>query len=196
MKNPRTARISADPAVPGATAVRLKPGIKIAISGKSGCGNSTVSRLTAGRLGLRMINYTFHTIAEERGMDFKQLCLLAEKDTSWDIYLDKRQVELAAAGDCVLGSRLAVWMLEDADLKVFLDAPLDVRAGRIRKREGGEPDAMLRDTRERDERDRLRYLKLYEIDNNDYRFVDLCIDTTDLSPEEIVDRIVERAAAI
>ena len=187
---------SADPAVPGPAAVRLKPGIKIAISGKSGCGNSTVRRLTAERLGLRMINYTLHTIAEERGMDFKQLCLLAEKDASWDLHVDKRQVELAAAGDCVLGSRLAVWMLEDADLKVFLDAPLEVRAGRIRKREGGEPDTVLRDTRERDERDRLRYLKLYEIDNNDYRFVDLRIDTTDLSPEEIVDRIVERAAAI
>ncbi|HEY9053576.1 MAG TPA: hypothetical protein VIO60_02025, partial [Rectinemataceae bacterium] len=31
----------------------------IAISGKSGCGNTTVSRLVAKRLERRFINYTF-----------------------------------------------------------------------------------------------------------------------------------------
>jgi cytidylate kinase len=169
-----------------------KQGIKIAISGKSGCGNSTVSKITAQRLGLRMINYTFHSIAEEKGMDFKELCRLAEKDTSWDIYLDKRQLELAAEGDCVLGSRLAVWMLKDADLKVFLDAPLEVRAERIFKREGGDSERVYRETRERDAHDRQRYLQLYGIDNEKYDFVDLVLDTTRLSPEEIADRIVER----
>ena len=100
---------------------KLKPKIRIAISGKSGCGNSTISKLTAARLGLKMINYTFHSIAEERQMDFKTFYKLADADGSWDLYLDKRQVELAEDGDCVLGSRLAVWMLKNADLKVFLD---------------------------------------------------------------------------
>jgi len=175
---------------------RLKPGIKIALSGKSGCGNSTVSRLTAERLGLRMINYTFHTIADERGMDFRRLCDLAEKDSSWDLLLDRRQVELAAAGDCVLGSRLALWLLKDADLKVFLDAPLEVRAGRILLREGGEYEAVLRETAERDRRDRNRYLKLYGIDNDDFHFVDLTIDTSGLSPDEIVDLIAEKAFSL
>jgi cytidylate kinase len=176
--------------------MNIKPGIKIAISGKSGCGNSTVSRLTAKRLGLRMINYTFHTIAEEKGLEFKELCLLAETDPHWDHYLDKRQVELAAPGSCVLGSRLAVWMLKDADLKVFLDAPLDVRAGRIQKREGGSLETVLEETRERDRRDKNRYLKLYNIDHDKHDFVDLVIDTTDLTPEGIVERIVTRALQI
>jgi cytidylate kinase len=171
--------------------MKIKPGIKIAISGKSGCGNSTVSRLTAKRLGLRMINYTFHTIAEEKGMDFKELCLLAETDSHWDHYLDKRQVELASAGDCVLGSRLAIWMLKDADLKVFLDAPIEVRAARIHKREGGDLETVLDETLKRDERDRNRYLRLYNIDHDKHDFVDLLIDTTDLSPEGIVERIVK-----
>jgi cytidylate kinase len=166
--------------------------IKIAISGKSGCGNSTVSKITAQRLGLRMINYTFHSIAEEKGMDFKKLCRLAEKDTSWDIYLDKRQIELAAEGNCVLGSRLAIWILKDADLKVFLDAPLEVRAERIFKREGGDAETVYRETQKRDTHDRQRYLKLYGIDNEKYDFADLVLDTTRLSPEEIADRIAEK----
>jgi cytidylate kinase len=170
----------------------LKPGIKIAISGKSGCGNSTVSRLTAERLGLRMINYTFHSIADERGMDFKELCRLAETDKSWDLLVDKKQIELAEAGNCVLGSRLAVWLLKDADLTVFLDAPLEVRARRIHSREGGGLEDAFRETHERDERDHQRYLRLYGIDNNNYGFVDLLIDTSDTLPEGIVEKIIEK----
>ncbi|MDR1932279.1 MAG: AAA family ATPase [Spirochaetales bacterium] len=172
-----------------------KKKIKIAISGKSGCGNSTVSRLIAEKLGLRMINYTFHTIAEERGMDFNELCRLAETDSSWDLFLDKKQVELAGDG-CVLGSRLAVWLLKDADLKVFLDAPQDVRAKRIHKREGGVYEDIYRDTLERDNRDHTRYLKLYNIDNEKYDFVDIVIDTTQFTPEEIANQITAKAARI
>ena len=56
--------------------------IKIAVSGKSGCGNSTVSRLLAEKLGLKLINYTFHNMAEEAGIPFEELCLKAENDPS------------------------------------------------------------------------------------------------------------------
>ena len=174
---------------------KLKPGIKIAISGKSGCGNSTISRLTAARLGLKMINYTFHTIAEERQMDFRTFYKLADADGSWDLYLDNKQVELAASGNCVLGSRLAVWMLKDADLKVFLDAPVEVRASRIQKREGGDLAAVIKETTERDEHDRKRFIKLYKIDNSDFAFVDVVINAS-LTPDEIVDRIAEAAYKI
>jgi cytidylate kinase len=174
----------------------MKKGIKIAISGRSGCGNSTVSKLAAEKLGLRMINYTFHTIAEEKGMDFKELCHLAETDSSWDYYLDEKQKELAAGGDCILGSRLAIWLLKDADLKVFLDAPQDVRAGRIHKREGGVYEDIYCETLDRDSRDHTRYLKLYNIDNEKIDFVDLVINTSQFTPEEIAGQIAARAAAI
>ena len=57
--------------------------VRIAVSGKSGCGNTTVSRLLAERLGVRLINYTFHDMAKERGIPFEQLCLLAENITAF-----------------------------------------------------------------------------------------------------------------
>jgi CMP/dCMP kinase len=171
--------------------------VVIAISGKSGCGNSTVSKLVANRLGLRLVNYTFHTIADERGIAFDELCRMAETDTSWDRYLDRTQVEMAREGSCVLGSRLAVWLLRDtADLTVYLTAPLEVRAERIWKREGGSLDAVRERTHLRDERDRNRYLKLYNIDNNVFDFVDLLIDTESLPPDRVADRIVEAAAPV
>ena len=70
--------------------------LTIAISGKSGCGNTTVSTLLAQRLGLRLINYTFHTMAEERGVSFEEICRLAEQDDQYDLHLDRHQVELAS----------------------------------------------------------------------------------------------------
>ena len=47
-------------------------GLVITISGKSGCGNSTVSRIVSERLGLRLINFTLRDVARERGIPFEQ----------------------------------------------------------------------------------------------------------------------------
>jgi cytidylate kinase len=167
--------------------------VRIAISGKSGCGNSTVSRLVAEKLGFRLVNYTFRALAEEKGISFTELRDQAEDDLRWDRYLDQRQVELARDGNTVLGSRLAVWLLEDADLKVYLTAPPEVRAQRIQNREGGTYEEKYRETLARDERDRQRYLKLYGIDNDDYDFVDLILDTTDKEPEQVAEEIIAYA---
>ncbi len=174
----------------------MKDGLKIAISGKSGCGNTTVSRLVAEKLDFTLINYTFHTMADEKGISFKELHRLAEEDPSYDKYLDKKQVELAAGGNCVLGSRLAIWMLEDADLKVFLTAPAAVRAERIRQREGGDPESVLRETKERDEKDSRRYQRLYGIDNNNFDFADLIIDVAEHDQYETAEKIIEAAKGI
>ncbi|NBK25522.1 MAG: cytidylate kinase, partial [Spirochaetia bacterium] len=53
--------------------------MRIAISGKSGCGNTTVSKLVADRLGYPMINFTFRTLSEEKGIEFWTFCKLAEQ---------------------------------------------------------------------------------------------------------------------
>lgn len=169
--------------------------MKIAISGKSGCGNSTVSRIVAKRLGYKLVNYTFHSTAQEIGVSFDEMCEMAEQDDKWDLYVDERQVEMAREGDTVLGSRLAIWVLEDADFRVYLDARMEVRSTRIQKREGGDLDQITEKTTRRDQRDHDRYLRLYGINNNDFKFVDLVVDTEDMTPEEIADVIVESAGA-
>lgn len=164
--------------------------IRIAISGKSGCGNTTVSRLLAQRLGIELINYTFHTMADEQGVSFEEMCRMAEEDDKWDLHLDEEQVKRARAGSCVLASRLAIWLLEEADLKVYLWASREVRASRIHQREGGAYHEILQTTEARDKRDQARYLRLYEIDVDTWDFADLVIDTEQYRPEQIVEQIV------
>ena len=93
--------------------------------------------------------------------------------------------------DCVLGSRLAIWMLEKADLKVYLKASEKTRAERVYKREGGSFEERFKETKARDERDSARYRRIYGIENNEYEKVaDLVIDTDYRRPEEITEIIV------
>lgn len=164
----------------------------IAISGKSGCGNTTLCRLLAKRLGLRLINYTFRAMAEDRGIPFEEMLKLANADPSYsfDRELDAKQVELARQGDCVIGSRLAVWLLPDAHLRIFLAGSLEARAGRIHEREGNSLAEKLAFTRERDTSDHERYLKIYGIDNDNLSAVDLVINTEAWMPEAEVEIIV------
>jgi cytidylate kinase len=164
--------------------------LTIAISGKSGCGNTTVSRMLAERLGLRTVNYTFHDLARERGIAFDELCRLAEQDNRYDLYLDRRQVDLASGGGCVLGSRLAIWLLSGADLKVYLSASLLVRAARIASREGLDPAQAREGIELRDRRDHNRYLRLYSIDIDNYQFADLVVDTEKGDPAWVVQTIM------
>ena len=164
----------------------------IAISGKSGCGNTTVTHLVAEKLGFRVINYTFRTMAEEMGVPFEELCALAEQDDAYDLKLDRTQVEMAKEGNCVLGSRLAIWLLKvEADMTVFLDAPLEVRARRIASREGGTPIEVMEKTVARDQRDHDRYTRIYGYNNDDYRFSDLIIDTSIADQFEVASQIVD-----
>ena len=170
----------------------------IAISGKSGCGNSTVSTLLSERLGVKLINYTFRKMAEENGIGFEEMLALANADPnfSYDRALDRKQVELAHAQDCVIGSRLAMWLLPDAALRVYLSGSLAVRAGRIHEREGADLAAKLAFTRERDASDHRRYLQIYGIDNDDLSAADLVINTELWKPEaevEIIAAALERA---
>ncbi|MDR1576081.1 MAG: cytidylate kinase family protein [Treponema sp.] len=172
----------------------MAKGIKIAVSGKSGCGNTTVSKIIADRLELEFINFTFRSLAEERGLDLKQVLELAAKDDFWDREVDSRQVRLAReAGGCVLGSRLAIWMLAEADFKVYLRARPATRAARIAQREGGNIEEVAAFTEERDRQDHCRYFRIYSIDNDNYQFADFIIDVDDLEPSQIAELIIQKA---
>ena len=166
--------------------------LKIAVSGKSGCGNTTISRLVSEKLELSFINFTFRSLAAEKGLNLKEVIGKASEDDWWDLEVDRRQVAMAQKAEgCVLGSRLAVWMLKEADLKVYLKASPETRAERIVRREGGSLEEIAAFTRERDRLDRERYLRIYQIDNDDYSFVNLIVDTDNLGIEEIAGVIID-----
>lgn len=165
----------------------------IAISGLSGCGNTTATHNVAKKTGLRIANYTFHDLAKEKGMSFYELQEKAKQEEQYDFILDKKQIEEAEKGDCVIGTRLACWLV-DADLRVWLHASLKERAKRLSVKEenvGKSLKEVKELVKKRDKENAVRYKKLYGVNVGKYEdVVDLFINTERYAPEEVADIIV------
>lgn len=166
--------------------------MKIAISGLSGCGNTTTSTVLSKKLGFPLVNFTFRNLAKEKGMSLEELSEKAKYNSDIDKELDTRQASMARENEnAILASRLAIWMLPEADVKVYLEASEKTRAERIMKREGGSLEYQIETTRKRDEENYNRYLNIYGIDCEKYDFADLVIQTDDKTAEQVADIVLE-----
>ena len=153
----------------------------ITISGPPGSGKSTVAAAVAETFDLEHVSGgdVFRGLADERGLSLAEFNELAETDDAIDRDLDRRLRETARdRDDVVLESRLSGWMAgEHADLRVWLDAPLDVRAARIADREGTPVGAAREETQARETSERSRYREYYGIDFDDRSIYDLAVNT-------------------
>ena len=66
-----------------------------------------------------------------------------------------------------------------------------IRGAEYLLREGGDLKQIQEFTAMRDSEDSRRYKKLYDIDNNDYAFADVIIDTSKYTPDQIVRQILD-----
>ena len=165
----------------------------LTISGPAGSGKSTAAAALAEALDYDHVSGgdIFRDLADERGLTPLELNKQAEEDDDIDRDLDRRLREMAAArDDLVLESRLAGWMAgEHADFRVWLDAPLSVRAERIADREDKSVDLARTETRARSESEARRYLEYYDIDIEELTIYDLALNTARLSPKAVLDVI-------
>jgi cytidylate kinase len=158
----------------------------ITVSGPPGSGKSTLAASLADRLDHEHVSGgdIFRNIAAERDMTPLELNHLAEENDEIDRDLDRRLRSIARdREDVVLESRLAGWMAgEYADLRLWLDAPLDVRAARVADREEKSVDTARSETRARSDSESLRYEQYYGIDITDLTIYDLVINTARWDP--------------
>jgi cytidylate kinase len=163
----------------------------ITVSGPAGSGKSTLAAGLADRLDYDHVSGgdIFRDIAAERDLTPLELNRLAEDDDSIDRDLDRRLRSTAREGDgLVLESRLAGWMAaEYADLRIWLDATIDVRAERIADREE-KPVAQAREeTEARADSEARRYQEYYGIDIDDLTIYDLVVNTARWGPDGVLD---------
>ncbi len=170
----------------------VPPSLCIAISGKSGCGNTSISTLLSNKLAIQSINYTFRSLAKEKKKSLEEICKLAENNPSFDKLVDKKQQQLSKKTSCIVASRLAIWLIHHANIKIYLYADLQTRSTRIHKRERGNLTIRLQETKQRDLKDAKRYKSLYNIDINKYsKAADIIIDTRNKNKKTIIQEIVQ-----
>mgnify|MGYP000103168883 FL=1 len=163
----------------------------LTVSGPAGGGKTTFAEALADALGYDHVSGgdIFRSLADERGHSLVEFNKLAEEDDQVDRDLDRRIRSIAAErDDVVLEGRLAGWMAgEHADLRFWLDAPLDVRAARIADREDKSVDTARTETTERADSEAKRYLEYYGIDIEDRSIYDLVLNTARWDPDAVVD---------
>ncbi|MES2614681.1 MAG: cytidylate kinase family protein [Bdellovibrionota bacterium] len=170
--------------------------MRIAISGHSGCGNTTATKNVGNALELKIVNYTFRDLACDLKVSFEQIHKEAATNLIYDYLTDLTLIRNALANkDIVIGTRLAAWLM-DAELRIWLHAPLEARASRISLREsekGSNYEQILYKTLKRDEQNRKRYLRLYGLDIDDHSDFDVTINTEKLTADQVSSLIVAAA---
>src|SRR5512136_2020135 len=120
--------------------------MRVTISGPPGSGKTTVARVVAKTLDLKLIltGQVFREQAKRAKMDVHKYNNLAEKDRSIDEKLDNEIISLAMKSNNVLvEGRLAGHLFKRREIsafKVFVTAPARIRAERIANREATTAD--------------------------------------------------------
>ncbi len=170
----------------------------ITISGLPGSGKTSVAKAVAKRLGYRhySIGDMRGKMAMERGISIDELNKLGEKESWTDREVDEFQRKLGEKEDNFVTDGRTGFHFIPHSRKVFLKVDLKVGAERIfRDQRPDEPGyrsagEVVKELRKRMESDRKRYGKWYGIDCWDEKNYDIVIDTTKLTKEQVVEKVL------
>jgi len=155
--------------------------MRITVSGLPGSGTTSLARYLSERHGFSMISAgeVFRQLAEEHNMGLSEFGRLAQENPSFDKMIDARQKEIAGQRDnIIIEGRLSGWMVTDADLRIWLFAPIGCRIKRIVFRDQiADEKTAERITIEREESEAGRYHSYYTIDINDLSIYQIILNS-------------------
>lgn len=170
-----------------------KNGLTIAVAGPACSGKTVGAKAIAKTFGLRYIGAgeVFRIAAKERGVPLQEFSAIREKEIDYDI--DKKTLEFAIQGNCVLDGRLVAWVAGDwADVKIYYECPIDIRSGRAVKRDKISKEEVNEIIQKRDVEDNKKYVGLYGVDSFDKSIYDIIIDNEKISKEESERIVIEK----
>lgn len=172
----------------------------ITIWWKAGSGKGTVSKLLAEKIGYEIISIwdMRRKLAAEMWInivEFNKLWDNPENAKEFDLKYEEYQESLKLSDNIILDSRLWFYVQPKA-FKILLDVDEDIAWERIFK---AERDAdkhatkkhAINEVKERNLNDEERYKKLYDVDLWNPNNYNLVIDTSERTPEEVLEIILE-----
>jgi len=168
----------------------------VTVGGPPGSGTSTLCRLLKEELNIEYVyaGEVFRKRAEEFGLTLAGFGDLCEKDPIHDRRLDDEMLELARKGNILLEGRMIGPLCKRSAIpsfRILVDADPHVRAGRLMERDGGSIEEVVTNMLEREESEAFRYRNIYGIDPREPVHYDLVIDSTDLTPEQESEMVMD-----
>lgn len=171
--------------------------MKITITGDLYSGKSTVAKAIS-----KALDYTYFSVGElqrklaiEKGMsitEYNKYML----DNNLDHEVDNKTMEIGREKENFIFDARLAWNFIQDSFKIFLKVEIDVAVERAMKDERGKSEKYAKAQEAKDsilERRRLevcRFKDIYDVDIDDERNYDLVIDTTQISTEEVIEKVL------
>ena len=170
----------------------------ISLAGDLAAGKGTVSEIL-----IKDLNYGIYRngeyarkLAKDMGLDITSFNAFLNEHPEIDLQIEKSASEYAKDHDnFIIDARLG-WYAVPESFKVYLRVDIDVAAQRAfndLKRKGTENfntiEEQKEDMQKRFNMENERYWKLYHVRKDDMSNYDLVVDTTNITPEEVADKI-------
>ncbi|MFX1275531.1 MAG: (d)CMP kinase [Promethearchaeota archaeon] len=169
----------------------------VTISGLHGTGKSIIGKKIASIFGLKYYStgQVFREMAREYNMTLEQFTKYVEENPEIDKQLDHKILDLAREDNIIIDSQLSAYILKSkANFKILLTCSIDTRVKRMAERDKTSFEKKMRETVLREKSEEKRFKELYDINLNDQEYqektYDLIIDTTNLTIDQIVNKIV------
>lgn len=169
----------------------------LTISGMPGSGKSTIAKILSEKLHLKHYstgNFR-REMAKRMNISINELNKLGETQDYTDKEADAWQENIGKTqNNFIIDGRLSFHFIPNS-IKIFLSVSPEIGAERIRKdnrreEKSNDKKEAIKLWEERVNSDKLRYIKYYNIDPYNPKNFDLILDTSSLTPEEVVSKIV------
>ena len=164
----------------------------VTIGGLAGTGTTTLAEVLSEKLDVPYISagFIFREMAAEKGMSVLEFSEFAEGNDDIDKEIDKRQADKAKSSEnLIIEGRLSAYFVDNADLRIWLFTPFDVRSKRIAQREDKSVDVAKDEIIIREKSEALRYMEIHNIDISNMDIYDIIINTDSFNPESISEII-------
>lgn len=173
----------------------------ISIGGTMGSGKSTLAKALAKELNIPRfyMGQIFRDLAKKRNLKLREYLELGETDPQIDKEVDDYQTELGKTrDDFIIEGRTSFYFIPQS-IKLYIHASPRIAAERIFKdlktnaenrNEGNfqSAQAVQADIEKRLKSDTKRYWQYYNIDVFNPKNYDLAIDTSNLNPDEVLEK--------
>ena len=173
----------------------------ICISGNIAVGKTEVATKLSSRLGFKLYkaSESFRAKAREKNMDLVEFNEYVKNNPEIDMTIEEKTKEITKdAKDMVVDARLGFFLCQDS-FKVYMVSDIDTAAQRLfvaavsrgKEEQYGSLNEAKKAIIKRENAEKDRYFKLYDVDIHDEDNYDYIIDTTNLSSDEVVEKIIK-----